>query len=585
MKKSIWFALVAMIPVVLVPSCRTAPARDSGAQLKAFVERYLVWRLEALPEWATAMGDHRFDGKLRDMSAAGIKARAEKNLSFAAELGAIDPAKLDRSDRIDREILLNQLALDDFTDNGLESWRRDPLLYTNTASDCVYDLIKRDYAPLENRLRSAIARMRALPSLLEQARLNLDGPSRIKSEIAIGQTAGAVDLFRTVINMAAEGSAVSGEVRQASEIAASAMEAYLNWLKSDLLPRAKEEWRLGPALYDRAFQLAGGTTREPLEVLGRAEADFETTRERIRKIAIEKWTAFVPDSRPPADPDEAARRVYEAMAADHPVPEDFIPALERAADDLKRFIRKKHILDLPEPDMLTIKPTPDFQAGLFHGNLDQSPPLAEDGASVFTTSGSRPLPGPDGRERLEGFLREFNGKALIDLIAHEGYPGHYVQGRFAALCPSLVRKVFADGAYAEGWACYGERMMLEEGFMDRDPGLELQVLKMELKMMANAILDIKLHRGMMNEEDVVPMLIDRCFQSEGEAKAKLVRAKGTAVQLSTYYIGFLEMLELRKDAEAAAGKAFDLAGFHHKVLNAGAPPMRYLRELVLPKTN
>ena len=579
MKKSVHFILAAMSLAVVVSACRSVPAQDSGAQLKNFVERYLAWRLEALPEWATAMGDHRYDGKLRDMSAAGIKARAEKSRAFAAELRAIDPAKLGLEDRIDREILLNQLALDDFTDNELQSWQRDPLVYTNIASDCVYDLIKRDYAPLEDRLRSAIARMQSLPSLLEQARLNLDGPSRVKTEIAIGQTAGAVDLFRTVINMAAEGSAVSGEVRQASENVASAMESYLNWLKGDLLPRAKEEWRLGPALYDRAFQLAGGTTREPLEVLGRAEADFETTRERIRKIAVESWPAFLP-GKPPADPDEAARRVFEAMAADHPVPEDFIPALERAADDLKRFIREKHILDLPEPDMLSIVPTPDFQAGLFHGNLDQSPPLAEDGASVFTTSGSRPLPGPDGRERLEGFLREFNSKALIDLISHEGYPGHYVQGRFAALCPALVRKVFADGAYAEGWACYGERMMLEEGFMDRDPGLELQILKMELKMMANAILDIKLHRGMMSEEDVVPMLIDRCFQSEGEAKAKLVRAKGTAVQLSTYYIGFLEMLELRKDYEAAAGKDFTLAEFHHKVLTAGAPPMRYLRELV-----
>jgi hypothetical protein len=193
------------------------------------------------------------------------------------------------------------------------------------------------------------------------------------------------------------------------------------------------------------------------------------------------------------------------------------------------------------------------------------------------------LPGPDGAARLEGFLREFNGKALIDLIAHEGYPGHYVQGRYAAASPSLVRKIFVDGAYAEGWACYGEAMMLEEGFMDRDPGLELQVLKMRLKVIVNAILDIKLHRGMMGEDEVVVLLVDRCFQSEGEAKAKLVRAKGTAVQLSTYYIGFLEMLDLRKDAEAAAGEAFDLAAFHHKVLNAGAPPLRFLRSWSCPE--
>lgn len=582
MKRTIPFLWLALA-LSAISACRPEAAEDSGARFKDLAGRYLAWRLEALPEWATALGDHRFDGKLRDMSAAGIMGRAEKSLAFAAELRAIDASGLGLEDRIDREILLNQLAVDAFHDEEFQSWRRDPLLYTNLASDAVYDLLKREYAPLEDRLRSAIARMQALPSLLEQARLNLDSPSRIKTEIAIGQTEGALNLFRVVLNGAAEGSAVADEVREASETAASAVESYLSWLKSDLLPRAVDEWRLGPELYDRAFRLTGGSTREPLEVLGRAEADFETTLEAIRGIAVKNWEVFQPGRLRPADPDEAVRRVYEAMAADHPVPEDFIPALQRAADDLKRFIREKHILDLPEPDTLTIRPTPDFQAGLFHGQLDQSPPLAGDAAAVYTTSGSRPLPGPDGAARLEGFLREFNGKALIDLIAHEGYPGHYVQGRYAAASPSLVRKIFVDGAYAEGWACYGEAMMLEEGFMDRDPGLELQVLKMRLKVIVNAILDIKLHRGMMGEDEVVALLVDRCFQSEGEAKAKLVRAKGTAVQLSTYYIGFLEMLDLRKDAEAAAGEAFDLAAFHHKVLNAGAPPLRFLRELVLPR--
>ncbi len=581
MSKKILRVVPAMFLAVLALSCRPAPAQDPAAQLKAFVERYLDWRLAEYPEWATAMGDHRYDGRLRDMSKARIEARKAENRNFSAKLKAIDDSKLSPGDRIDRDILLNQLEQDDFSDTELQSWRRDPLLYTNIASDSVYDLIKRDYAPIEDRLRSAISRMRALPALLDQARANLEDPSKIKTEIAISQTQGAMDLFRVVINGAAEGTAVAAEVAEAAKTAITALESFHDWLRNDLLPRSAEEWRLGADLYDHAFKLSSGSTMEPLEALRRAEADFEATRERMRTIAMDNWSAFQPKAKRPDNPDEAVRRAIEAMADDHPAPEDFIPALERAAAGLKAFIREKHILDLPEPDLLTIRPTPDFQAGIFHGQLEQSPPLAGDGPAIFTTSGSRVYPGPDGEERLIGFLREFNNKSLVGLITHEGYPGHYVQGRFAARSPYLVRKVFADGAYAEGWACYCEWMMPREGFGNGDPGLELQMLKGELKMMGNTILDIKLHRGLMKEEEVIPFLTERSFQPMGEAKAKLVRAKGTVIQLSTYYLGFLEMLDLRRDYETRAGAAFNLAEFHHMVLEAGAPPMRFLRELVL----
>lgn len=573
------------IPVVLLAAafaaCGRSAAPDPGAALQAFAGRYLAWRLAENPDWATAVGEHRYDDKLPDMSAAAVKARVARTRTFASELSALDASKLNQGERVDREMLFRQMALDEFLDTELQSWRRDPLAYTNIASDAVYNLIKRDYAPLESRLRSAVARMQGLTALLEQARANLEGPSRIKTEVAISQTRGAVDLFRVVMPGAAKGTAVEADVSRAAGKAAEAMAAYADWLEKDLLPRSVEEWRLGPALYDRYFELASGSTMKPLDVLKSAEADYEAVLNRMRSLAVGKWSSFKPGVKPPKDPDEAVRLVIEAMAEDHPAPGDFIPSLKRAAADLGAFIREKHILDLPEPDNLSIEPVPDFQAGIFHGQLDQSPPLSGDGPAVFSTSGSRPLPGPNGKEQLEGFLREFNSKALIGLITHEGYPGHYVQGRYAARSSDLVRKVFVDGAYVEGWACYCERMMVEEGFRDHDPGLELQMLKGELKMTANAILDIRLHRGMMKEEEIMPLLVGRSFQTVGEARDKIVRAKGTAIQLSTYYIGFSEMMRLRRDYQAAAGAKFDLAEYHRRVLEAGAPPMRFLRELVL----
>lgn len=577
------FAWGALLGVVLtLSSCQASPpVVDPTTHLNAVVDRYIVWRLQEYPEWATAMGDHKGDARLREMTPAAVERRVAESRRFAGELKAIDTTRLGVSDRVDREILLNQIALDLLLDTEMPSWRLDPLVYTNLASDSVYDLIKRDFAPIDVRLRSAIARMRALPRLLQQARTNLTTPTRIKTEIAISQTDGAIDLFRNVVNGAAKGNLLAAEVAQAADGAATALQAYREWLATDLLPRSKEEWRVGAEAYDRLFALESGSTMAPLEALRRAEADFVSTRQRLRERAVTHWAAFKLPGKPPADADKALRQVLAAMADDHPTPDQFIPSLQRAADALKRFIREHNILELLEPDTLTIRPTPDFQAGLFHGQLEQAPPLEKDGASIYTTSGTRPYPGPDGQARMIEFLREFNSKALVNLITHEGYPGHYVQGRYAARSKSRVRKLFVDGANVEGWACYGEWMMLHEGFGDDDPGLEMQMLKMQLKLISNTMLDIKLHRGLMREDEVVPFLIDQAYQTPGEARAKLTRAKGTIIQLTTYYLGYREMRDLRDAYQQKAGASFDLAEFHRKVLDAGAPPMRFLRQLVL----
>ena len=578
------FVVLAVSLLAAAAACQPAQQDDAGAKLQAFVERYLQWRLAENPGWATAMGNHDYDAEMTDMSAEAFARRDAKTLEFRAELEAIDPAALSLEDQVDREILLNRLDYDHFLYSDVESWKRDPLLYTSQASNSVYNLIKRNFAPLEERMRSAVARMKAVPAVLEQARANLDSPPRIKTEIAISQAEGAIGLFREVMVGAAEGSEIANEVAEAGEVAAYvAIEQYRDWLRDDLLPRSANQWQLGPELYDRLFVFEIGGSHTPEEVLARAEADFETTLAELRNLAVENWSVYVPDKPVPDDPDDAVRGVVEAMADNHPEPEDFIPSLKRAAENLKQFIREKDILDLPDPDRLSIVPTPDFQAGIFHGDLDQPPPLQPGGESVYSTSGSKPYPGPNGQERLIGFLREFNSTALVNLILHEGYPGHYVQGYYASLCPSLVRKVFVDGTYAEGWACYCEEMMLEEGF--GDPGLRMQTLKMRLKMITNAIIDIKLHRGMMAEDEVVPMLIEHAFQTPGEAQAKLVRAKGTAVQLSTYYVGFAEMVEIRNDYKAAKGDAFNLKEFHHAVLYAGGPQMHLLRKLVIREEN
>src|SRR5215213_4058577 len=267
----------------------------------------------------------------------------------------------------------------------------------------------------------------------------------------------------------------------------------------------------------------------------------------------------------------------DELGKDHGKPDDLVTDARQTVEAVKAFIRDKKILTLPDPDTCKVVEMPEFQRGFSLAYLNPAPPLDPKADSLYAVA---PPPADWSPERVETLLREYNTAMLQVLTIHEAYPGHYVQLAYSNRCPSLVRKILSSGTFAEGWAVYTEQMMLDQGYGGGDLSLRLHQLKFYQRAVINAILDHKMHCANMSDEDALRLLIDRGFQTEAEAVGKVLRAKQSSTQLSTYFVGRTAFYRLRQDVQRKQGAAFDLGKFHEEVLSHGTLPVKYLPELV-----
>jgi uncharacterized protein (DUF885 family) len=274
--------------------------------------------------------------------------------------------------------------------------------------------------------------------------------------------------------------------------------------------------------------------------------------------------------------------VLGSVAKEHGKPEDLVADARATVDRIKQFIREKNILRLPEPDQCQVIVMPEFQRGNSLAYLNNAPPLDPEAPSLYAIS----PPSKDwDAKRVQSLLEEYNRHMLQILTIHEAYPGHYVQLEYSNRERSLIRRVLGSGVFIEGWAVYTEQMMLDQGYGERDLALRLTQLKFYLRAVANTILDHKLHCANMSDEEAMRLMIEGAFQSEEEARAKLVRAKQTSVQLSTYFVGRMAHVRLRQQVQREFGDEFDLARYHQAVLSHGSLPVKYLPELVRADLN
>lgn len=560
------------------PQPSAGPDQESTVAFQAFINDYLAWRYENAPTWATNVGNHTFDDQLPDMSLAAQEARHARMKEFAERLAAIDPARLSLDDAIDHEILSHHFALEDFRFTRIADYRRSPMLYSGIATGSVYSLVKRDFAPAEERFANALARIRAVPKVLEQARECLENPTEIYTKTAIAQARGGVAFFRNTLPPMAAGLSIETEFAAACDTAAQALSDYATWLETELLPRATGDWRIGAEMYDEYLPILLNIDMTADQVLERAEKEFAATRATIAQIAGDNWELFKPGVPKPADETELVKAVFDVIASQHTTPDAVLSTVKRDVEEIKTFIRDKKIIPLPEPDRLEVIEMPRFEAGRSMAYNDQPPALEPEGKSFYAVT---PFLENWDQNYIESFLREYNDRMIKILTIHEAYPGHFVQGWYAGKSPSLIRKLFHNGPYVEGWAVYTETVMLENGFGGGDPAMALMRYKFLLRAIANAIIDQKLHKGLMTDEELVTFLIDQTYQERTEAEAKLTRAKLSYGQLATYFIGWIEMMDLREAYKAKVGDAFNQSDYHVAVVSHGAPPVRLLKKILL----
>ena len=528
--------------------------------------------LERNPEDASSLGDHRFDDRLTDRSPAALDDDLSWTTGRLTDLAAVDLDALPVADRVDAQILTGQLEARQFDLEVLRDHEWDPLVAN--PGTAIYTLLARDFAPLGDRLRSTTGRLLAVPPALDTARRTLATMPRVHVETAIGQFAGTRTLLATELERAlTQEPSLRADVEPARDRAIEAIDTHLDWLRSRL-DGADRDPRLGAERFSRKLTLTLDTASDADAVLARAENDLADIEARIAETAARL------DRSGPAD--GQVRRVLDRLATEGEVSDDTIVGLcERAMEQTTDFVREQDLVTVYD-DPVQIIVMPEIHRGVAVAYCDPPGPLEQ--TSLPTYFAVSPTPEDWTEERVTSFFREYNSHMLQNLTVHEAMPGHVQQlahnSRYDAAIP--VRKALWSGTFVEGWAVYAEQLMADCGYRSDEgltDALRMQQLKMQLRMTINAILDARVHAHGMTEDEAMRLMMERGHQEEGEAAGKWRRALLTSGQLSTYYVGYVEVADLARDL-AVGRPGASMRERHDELLAHGSPAPRHLRTLL-----
>jgi hypothetical protein len=556
-------------------------AQNADTKLDAFFRAYLEETFRQRPMEATELGDHRFDSQLDDISpAARDRWHDRMRQELAALPKAVKYSELSRDGQIDYEIFRDDLVRDLWLAKNTHPFEEDPRTYGGYLNDSVYLLVAQSTLPKETNIANAIARMGQMPRIIAEAERSLTHPVRPILETAIRQNLGAINFYESdLFNYTGE-TPQQEKLKAAADKVAAELKDYQKFLEG-LHAKAMDNWRIGKAKFDKKFELETGAGVTAEQNLAAARAEFIRVQNELYVVARQLWPRYFPDQNLPPDDAagrrEAITRVIGAVNQEHGDVTNLVADARATVEKIKAFIRQRNYLQLPEPDHCDVIEMPEFRRGNSLAYLDNAPPLDPQAKSFYAVS---PPPADWTPAQIKSFLEEYNQHMLQVLTIHEAYPGHYVQLNYANRNPSLIRRVLGSGSYIEGWAVYGEVTMLNEGYGDGDLRLRLMQLKFYLRAVANSILDYQMHCTQMSDDEAMKFLTVEAYQSEGEAKLKLIRAKQSSVQLSTYFVGRMAHYRLHQQMERELGDRFDLSRYHAAVLGTASVPPKYLPELV-----
>jgi len=577
-----------LLTLVFAVTAAAGSGAGDGAHrsFAALAARYLDQAPAFSPVGATGLGDHRFDHLLDQVTAGQRAAEAAFLRGALAELDGIDLAALPRADQVDAALLRNELEGQLWRLEALQEWAWNPLAYTGTAGGAIYGLLAREFAPLPERLADAAARLEQLPRFLEQARATLVPARvpRVHAETAVQQNRGVLSVVDAMIvpRLDSTEPALRARLEKAVAGARTAVETHQSWLETTLVPNAAGDFRLGAERFATKLAFALDSDLGRAEVLRRARAEFARVRAEMYEVAKGVYARQYPHTEFPDNPDEAYRQAVTRAAlelayAKLPDAGRLVEVATAMVDEATAFAKAKDLVTVP-PDPVRVITMPEFQRGVSVAYCDSPGPL-DVGQSTFYAVA--PLPADWTAEQVRSFLREYNVYSMQDLSMHEAMPGHFLQLAHANRYPSTLRAVLSSGPFIEGWAVYAERLMVDAGYQDDDPLQRLIMLKWYLRAVTNAILDQGIHCEGMTEDEAMRLMVEGAFQEEREAAGKWVRARLTSAQLSTYFVGYQEHADLRREVESAWGDGFTLKRYHDALLSFGSPPVRYVRALML----
>ena len=581
--------LVALLPLLLfAAACGPNPSE----QFARLSDEFVYTTLSFSPAGATPVGLHQYnnqnlDDLLDDVSPASLEKQRQFYHGFRDRLATLDAARLTPQDRADLRIIQDQIALNLLDLEEIHSAQHNPTTYVETLGNALFNPYVLEFAPLPARIGHIVERLRQVPRYLQQATANLTTAPEIWTKVAIEENAADSKLIGDTIR-----NGVPPDLRSSYDGAAApalaALVQFQTFLVNTLSNRTESDWRLGPDRYTRKFRYVLETGMEPADTLRRAEQDLQTVRAQMLEIALPLHRQLFPAHKDHAElsGDERENRVVgevlDHIAQRHSTPQAFMDDARQSLQEARAFVQQKSLLTLPSRSNLQVIPTPEFMRGAYSvGGFDPAPALEPQlGAFYWVT----PIPADWPKARVESKLREYNYYGLRLLTVHEAMPGHYVQFEFAnAVQPTtrrVLRAVYGNDPYVEGWAVYATQLMLDQGYLDHSPEMALTFAKQQLRVFANTILDIRLQSMNMTDQDALDLMEKQTFQEKEEAEEKLQRAKLTSCQLPVYFVGWRAWQDIRDAYQKSKGAAFSLSEFHDRALNQGAVPLPVLAPLL-----
>lgn len=563
-----------------------AAAPSPEEQVRSLAEDFVDTSLALAPSFATSEGYHQHNGVdldelLDDNTPHGIvvqRAFLNKSLATAERLAKMD---ISAESRADLDLIRLQCKGGLLELDRIQSYRHNPTIYVESLGNALYSPFILAYAPEAKRLGQITSRIEKIPAYLETARHNLVSAPAIWTQVAQEENQGNIDLIDKTIR-----AKVPADLKPRYDAAASkalaALQSFDDFLKNGLR-RHSYDWRLGAANYAAKFKLTLATGDTVEKTLVDAEAKLESIRDDMRAQALAVYPKYFPGSQPPKDTNLLISKVLEKIALHHATPETYFSDAKKDLAEATQFVEDHHLLALPPHGNLQVIPTPEFMRGIYGvGGFNPAPAFEPElGAYYWIT----PFTPDMSKERIESKLREYDFDGLKILTIHEAMPGHYVQFQYAnEIQPrwrGILRSIFSNGPYVEGWAVYATELMIDSGYRNT-PEMRLTFGKQMLRVVSNTILDIKLQTMGVTDQQAIDLMINDTFQEREEAEKKLQRAKLSSCQLPTYFVGWRAWDRLRAAYEKKEGKRFQRAQFHERALKEGAVPMPVLTNLLLP---
>ena len=576
---------VASLVLSLVALCLTSgtsfTAQTADAEYEAVAEEYIKSYLAARPLQGTALGLHEYDGKITDYSRLALDAELSRLRRFDDRLAKFDPSKLSPRQSIDLRILQAAVKKELFQMQDMSIFERNPMVYARAADLNIY--VQRNFAPLEDRVRSLAAIESQIPNILIAARTNLNEVlPKPYVQLAIQIARGASDFLKKSLPAAITGfkdEQIRVAFQDANRRAANALSDYAGWLEREKLPKASLDFALGEEKFRRGLaqtELVDLPPQKILEIgMQQLKAEQEAFAEAAKKI----------------DPNKPPIEVFKQIQSEHPTPENLIPDVAKDLDKIRKYVSSHHLVTIPSDVRAKVKETPQYRRAVSFASMDTPGPFEKRATEAYYYVTPTESDWPD--KQKEEWLTAFNYYASDIVSIHEVYPGHYVQFlRLNASPASKVEKIFGSYAFIEGWAHYCEKMMIDEGYgspTDAAPSEDevKRAAKYRMAQADEALLrlcrlcaSIKMHTQNMSVDEATKFFQENCYYEEKPARQEAMRGTFDPGYLN-YTLGKLQILKLRDDYKAQQGDEFSLQKFHNELLNHGMPPIRLLRELML----